>query len=171
MKFSVGDKVVHPIHGPGQITGLKRLDLVEGFERYYVFEVSDRGLKVHVPVRTAKELGLRPVMSPVRLGQVLDTLRAKPRTLSEDYRVRQARARERLEAGAPLRIAEIVRDLTWHERRAHLTKADSDLLTRGRDLLAAEIALVTDAEFSDARQKIDAALTATATGPGVEGIQ
>lgn len=171
MEFSVGDKVVHPIHGPGHITGLERLNLVEGFERYYVIEVSDRGLTVHVPIRTAEELGLRPVMSPVRLDQVLDTLSGRPRLLSEDYRVRQARARERLEAGAPLRIAEIVRDLTWHERRAYLTKADSDLLARGRDLLAAEIALVTGAEFTDARQKIEAALAATATEPGMEGIQ
>ncbi len=35
MEFSVGDTVVHPGHGCGQIVGPERLDLVEGFERYY----------------------------------------------------------------------------------------------------------------------------------------
>jgi len=160
MKFSVGDKVVHPRHGFGQITALERLDLVEGFERYYVITVPDQGLTVRVPVRKMEELGVRPVMSRAKLSRVLETLRDRPRQLSEDYRQRQDWIRERLETGVSLRIAEVVRDLTWHERRGHLTKADSELLTRGRDFLATEIAVVTDAEIPDAKRTIDSALVA-----------
>ena len=159
MKFAVGDKVVHPQHGFGQIAGLERLDLVEGFERYYVIEILDQGLTVHVPVCKAEELGIRPIMSHAKLVYVLEALCGKPCQLSEDYRERQALIRERLAVGGPLRIAEIVRDLTWHERRAHLTKADSELLTKGLRLLAAEIAIVTDTEVADAKQTIDTALT------------
>ena len=107
-------------------------------------------------------------MSQAKLARVLDTLRGRPRSLSEDYRERQAGIRERLEAGSPLRIAEIVRDLTWHERREHLTKADSDLLARGRDFLSAEIAVVTGTGAVDARQTInDALMAAKADVPGV----
>jgi CarD family transcriptional regulator len=159
MEFSVGDKVVHPRCGFGQVVGLERLDLVDGFERYYAIRIPDQGLTVHVPVRKAVELGVRPVMSRAKLARVLDMLRGKPRLLSEDYKERQAWIRERLEAGSPLRIAEIVRDLTWHERRAHLTKADSDLLARGRQFLSAEIALVTNTDVADAKHAIDVALT------------
>jgi CarD family transcriptional regulator len=159
MKLSVGDKVVHPRCGFGQVVGLERLDLVDGFERYYAIEIPDQGLTVHVPVRNAVELGVRPVMSRAKLARVLDMLRGKPRLLSEDYKERQAWIRERLEVGSPLRIAEIVRDLTWHERRAHLTKADSDLLARGRQFLSAEIALVTGTDIDAARRAIDVALT------------
>jgi CarD family transcriptional regulator len=158
MEFSVGDKVVHPRHGFGQITRLERLDLVEGFERYYVIEVPDHGLTLHVPVRKMEELGVRPVMSRAKLSRVLETLRGRPRQLSEGYKQRQDWIREKLETGGPLRIAEVVRDLTWHERRAYLTKADSELLTRGRDFLAAEIAVVTDTEIAEAKQTIDTAL-------------
>ena len=53
-----------------------------------------------------------------------------------------------------------MRDLTWHERRAHLTKADTDLLARGRDLLSAEIAVVPGTTVVDARQTINDALMA-----------
>jgi CarD family transcriptional regulator len=159
MEFSVGDKVVHPRCGFGRVTGLEHLDLVDGFERYYAIEIPDQGLTVRVPVRNAVELGVRPVMTRAKLARVLDMLRGKPRLLSEDYKERQAWIRERLDAGSPLRIAEIVRDLTWHERRAHLTKADSDLLARGRQALSAEMALVTNTDVADARHVIDAALT------------
>ena len=33
MDFSIGDQVVHPKHGAGQITGKEQLQLVEGFEK------------------------------------------------------------------------------------------------------------------------------------------
>jgi CarD family transcriptional regulator len=162
MRLSVGDKVVFPRRGIGQITGLESLDLVEGFERYYVIEIPD-GLTVRVPVKKATELGLRPVMSRAKLARVLSELGSSPRLLSEDYRERQGWVRERLATGAPIRIARIVRDLTWHERRAHLTQADTDLLTRGRDFLSAEIAIVTGTEVIDARQTINDALVAAST--------
>jgi CarD family transcriptional regulator len=159
MELSVGDKVVYPRHGVGQIVGIEELDLVEGFERYYVIEIPDQHLTVRVPIRNLEGLGVRPVMSREKLLRVLETLRSEPRPLSDDYRERQDWVRERLETGGPLRIAEIVRDLTWHEQRAHLTKVDTDLLARGRDFLSAEIAFVTDTEIIDAKQAIDDALT------------
>lgn len=163
MELSVGDKVVYPRHGVGRITGEEQLDLVEGFERYYVIEILDKGLTVHVPMRKMEELGVRPVMSRAKLARVLESLRGTPHPLSEDYRKRQAGVREKLETGGPLRIAEMVRDLTWHERRAHLTKADTELLARGREFLSAEIASLTGTEVTQAKQMIDAALMGTAT--------
>lgn len=163
MELSVGDKVVYPRHGVGRITGEEQLDLVEGFERYFVIEILDKGLTVHVPMRKMEELGVRPVMSRAKLARVLESLRGTPDPLSEDYRKRQAGVREKLETGGPLRIAEMVRDLTWHERRAHLTKADTELLARGREFLSAEIASLTGTEVTQAKQMIDAALMGTAT--------
>ena len=160
VRLSVGDNVVVPKRGIGQITGLESLDLVEGFERYYVIEIPYDGLTVRIPVRKAAELGIRLVMSRAKLAHVLKELGSCPRPLSKDYRKRQNWVRERLATGAPIRIARIVRDLTWHERRAHLTQSDTDLLARGRDFLSAEIAVVTGTEMVDARQTINDALMA-----------
>jgi len=158
MEFSVGDRVVHPQHGLGAVTALERLDLVEGFKRYYVIEIAREGLTVRVPVRKAEELGVRLVMSRSILSGVLDTLRGRPRQLSENYRERQVQIQEKLQRGRPLQIAETLCDLTWHGRRAHLTQADSALLARGRELLSAEMALVTNTGIAVAKQLIDAGL-------------
>jgi RNA polymerase-interacting CarD/CdnL/TRCF family regulator len=51
-------------------------------------------------------------------------------------------------------LAKVVRDLTWHRERAHLTKIDADLLKEGWDLLAAEMALVSGVEISDSSRLI-----------------
>jgi RNA polymerase-interacting CarD/CdnL/TRCF family regulator len=59
-----------------------------------------------------------------------------------------------------MQLAQVVRDLTWHRERAHLTKIDSDYLKQGRDLLAAEMALVSGGTVSAASKLIEATITA-----------
>jgi CarD family transcriptional regulator len=169
MQFSIGDKVIYPKHGAGQITGVEHQELVEGFEHYYVVEIFDKRVIAHVPMRKADELGVRPVMSRARLARVLDTLRGIPRQLSEDFKERQERIKKKLKTARPIALAEVVRDLTWRERLTRLSKADTDLLARGRELLATEIALVAEAGVADAEQMIDAALAvAVVREPGEE---
>lgn len=158
MQFSIGDKVVHPMHGAGRITGVEHQELVEGFRHYYVLEIAGKGLTVFVPIRKADALGIRPAMSPTELTPVLDTLRSTPDQLPEDHKQRQNGVLEKLKTACPIQVAEAVRDLTSHKRLDHLTRADSQLLSRGRELLAAEVALATDTEVEDANGVIDAAL-------------
>lgn len=157
-KFTVGDKVMHPQYGPGQITGVEHRELVEGFEHYYVIELLMDGSTLFIPMRNIEELGVRSVMSQARLTRVFDTLRGMPRRLSKDFKVRQARIRKKLATARPIKLAEVVRDLTGRNRRSHLTKVDRALLDRGRELLAAEVAAVSGTEVIYAHQEMDAAL-------------
>jgi CarD family transcriptional regulator len=160
MRYSVGDKVVHPRHGPGWIAGIQQTDLLDGTKRYYVIEVPGPGLTVHMPVGNADEMGVRLAMSQSRLPWVLSVLRGKPHTLPADYRERQRQVCDKLKTGRVIHLARVVRDLTWHRERAHLTKTDSAYLKQGRDLLAAEMALVSGDAVSDASKLIEATMTA-----------
>lgn len=158
MEFSVGDRVMYPNLGNGTIIGVEHQELVDGFKRYYVIEIPGEKLTTYVPIRKTDELGVRHIMSKTKLTHVLETLRGMPRRLPEGFKERQKRIREKLKTGSPTQIAEVVRDLTWHERLAHLTKTDSKLLSQGRDFLANEIAEVTDVEVDDVNEMIDSAL-------------
>jgi CarD family transcriptional regulator len=160
MQFSVGDKVVHPHHGPGWIAGIERRDFSDGTKRYYVIEVPGQGLTVHMPVGNADQVGMRLAMSQTRFPRVLSLLRGRPHSLSEDYRVRQERIGAQLKTRRVMQLARVVRDLTWHRKRAHLTKTDSDYLKQGRDLLAAEMALVSGDAVSDVSKLIETTMTA-----------
>jgi len=80
--------------------------------------------------------------------------------LPEDYRERQEQVSAQLKTGRVIQLARIVRDLSWHGEQAHLTKTDSDYLKQGRDLLAAEMSLVSGDTISDASKLIDATMTA-----------
>jgi CarD family transcriptional regulator len=158
MQFSVGDKVMHPKFGAGRITGEEHRALMEELKHYYVIKLLVQDSTLYIPIRKMDELGVRPIMSRAKLAQVLNILRGAPRRLSEDFKERQERIREKLETGRSIPIAEAVRDLSWHAERKRLTKKDEDLLSRGRELLAAEMAVATDAPILDVQETINAAL-------------
>ncbi len=158
MEFSVGDKVVHPHHGPGQITGVEHRELLDGKKRYYVIEIPSMQLTVRVPRHKVDHVGVRPAMSHAKVARVLDTLRSRPGQLPKDHKERQESVWEKIRTSRPILTAEAVRDLTWRSQYAHLTKKDSELLKRGQDYLAAEMALVSDSEVSEASAKIESAL-------------
>ncbi len=161
MKFAVGDKVVHPYHGPGTIIRVDQEEITEGQERYYVIEIPDQGLILHIPHHRMGVTGVRPAMSGRQMRQVLNTLRDTPEQLPEDHRERQELVWEKLKTGKSLQVAETVRDLLWHQQQAHLTKKDTDYLDRARKMLAAEIALVEDVEIAEANRTIEAIVAET----------
>jgi RNA polymerase-interacting CarD/CdnL/TRCF family regulator len=162
MGFSIGDRVIHPKFGPGQITGEEHRELVGGFKHYYVIKVLGTGATAYIPIRKMEELGVRLIMSWGKVAQVLSTLRSVPSALSNDYRERQAGVQEKLGTCLPIPVAQAVRDLTWRRQCKRLTQKDKALLSRGRELLANEMALATDGEIADAQALIDAALRAAA---------
>jgi CarD family transcriptional regulator len=165
MGFSIGDKVMHPRFGAGQITGEEHRELVAGFKHYYVIEVVGSKATAYVPIRKMDELGVRLVMSSGKLIQVMGMLCSVPSTLSNDYKERQEAVQEKLGTRLPILVAEAVRDLTWHGKRRHLTQRDEALLKCGRELLANEMALATDADVTEVHEMIDGALrTALARG-------
>ncbi len=125
MQFSVGDKVVHPHHGPGSIAGIERRELLDGPKRYYVIDIPGQRLTVHIPVGRADQVGVRPAMSQSRLPRVLSKLRGKPHPLPDDYKERQEQIWAQLNTGRVMQLARVLRDLTWHRERAHLTRTDS----------------------------------------------
>ena len=88
------------------------------------------------------------------------TLRSTPRHMPKDYRERQEETWEQLRTGRAIQLAKVVRDLTWHRERAHLTRKDSEYLKLGQRLLAAEMALVSDDDISEVSALIDSTMIA-----------
>lgn len=157
-QFAIGQSVIHPTHGAGQVTGVKQMDLLDEFKRYYVIEFIAKRLTVHIPVRKAAEMKVRKVMSPSKLEQVMATLRQMPGRLPDHFKARRQEVEALIQSGYPVKIAEAVRELTWFEKNTRLNKIDAQLLAQGKEMLIEEIAVATASEASQVREKIDEAL-------------
>jgi CarD family transcriptional regulator len=152
--FDIGDKVVHPTHGAGQVTGIKEQDLLKQYHRYYVINLAIDDRTLMIPVSNAKEIGLRSITQEPALSKVWHTLDASAETLSGDYRKRQKRIQEKLKTGNAIKVAEVIRDLFALKHEDHLTSFDTKLLERAQQFLSSEVALVEGMEVSEAERMI-----------------
>ena len=160
MQFAINDKVIHPRHGAGRITGIQQRGSTGETSSYFVIYIPAQRLTVYVPALQMEQVGVRPVISLAKVPRLLDTLKSAPVCLQDDIDERQKGLWAKLGTGIVLQAAEVVRDLTWRRFQSHLTRKDTEYLTRGRAWLAAEMALAADGELSDANKEIDAALAA-----------
>jgi RNA polymerase-interacting CarD/CdnL/TRCF family regulator len=151
--------VIHPRHGAGRITGIQQRGSTDG-ANYYVIYIPTQRLTVYVPTKQVEQIGVRPAISLAKVPRVLDTLKSAPDCLQDDIDERQKGLWAKLGTGYVVQAAEVVRDLTWRRYQSHLTRKDTEYLTRGREWLAAEMALASDGEISEANKAIDAALAA-----------
>lgn len=158
MAFTVGQSVIHPAHGAGEVVEIQEEELVEGFRRYYVIEFLRNRLTVHVPIRRVDDIGVRPIMSARRIAGVIETLEDLPEDLPDEFRQRRAEVSQQIHSGYPKKIAETVRDLTWRQKAKYLTEADKEALGEARTMLITEVALALEQEFDEAERTLDAAL-------------
>jgi len=109
--FELGDTVVHPQHGVGQIVKLEEREFERGETRRYYEITIPGGSTVWVPVDLANS-GLRALASKRELASCREILRADPTDLIEDGRVRQSALVEHLKQGTLAAQCEVVRDLS-----------------------------------------------------------
>jgi CarD family transcriptional regulator len=167
--FDIGDKVVHPTHGAGQVTGIEKQDLLEQYHRYYIIDLAADDRTLMIPVSNAEEIGLRSISHEAALSQVWHILDATAKTLPDDHRKRQERIQEKLKTGDVVKVAEVVRDLSALKREDHLTSFDTRLLERAEQFLACEIALVEGVQVSEAERMISETLDNRMGSPDAQG--
>lgn len=158
MGYAVGQNIIHPAHGAGEVIDIENQELVKGFKKYYVVNFEEKRLTIRIPFSHSEDAGLRDLISQDRIKKVLTTLRQLPQTLPKDYKKRRKQIEDKVFSGIPVKIAEAVRELHWRRQHKNLGMADQRLLDQGRELLIQELALATESEETDIQDRIDAAL-------------
>ena len=109
--FEIGDQVVHPQHGVGQIVKLEDREFEHGnSQTYYEIHIPG-GSTVWVPVDRSNS-GLRRLAHKSELVHCREILKSHPAPLTEDGRVRQSVLVAHLKQGTIAAQCEVVRDVS-----------------------------------------------------------
>src|SRR5690606_8331723 len=77
VRFSTGQVVVHPHHGPAKIAGTFSRS-IRGEEVHYLqLVVEHKDLELSLPAEKAEELGIRPLLTAEEVGRMFDRLTAE----------------------------------------------------------------------------------------------
>lgn len=117
MPFKVGDRVIHPRHGLGQVTSLAVKQFVQGEKKRPFYEISFPGSTLWVPLSLSTS-GIRRLTVKSEIANCRWVLKAPAAPLKDDFRLRQMELNDHLKEGTLTARCEVVRDLTasgWHK--------------------------------------------------------
>jgi RNA polymerase-interacting CarD/CdnL/TRCF family regulator len=153
LSLAVGDVVVYRSHGIGCV---EARCAGGGDAPDTVVIVFEGGLRVTLPVPQARD-ALRSPSGELELEDVRRTLRADATESAEPWSRRFRAIREKVAAGSPTGLAEVVRDGLQRERRLAVRSGgptgaptERHLYRQARKLLAAEVALARGIDEAEA---------------------
>ncbi len=142
INFKLGDKIVYPGHGVGEIEGVRTTVL--GGQEHHIFNIKilDSGMKVMVPVSQAAAVGLRRIIDKKAIDEVFSIL--KDRDFKIDTQTWNRRFREysqKIKTGSVFEIAIVLRDLSVLSADKELSFGEKKMLDMAETLLVSEIAI------------------------------
>lgn len=153
--FSVGDKVVYPMHGAGIIEAIKEEEVLGEKRRYYIMYLPLGEMKVMVPTANIQQLGLRQVVDEEGVQQIFRILRGNQGRMSTNWNQRYRANMEKIRSGDVFAVAEVVKNLSWRKKERGLSSGESKMLDSARQILVSELVLARDMQEEVAEGMID----------------
>ncbi len=160
MQFKVGDLIVHPAYGIGQIVNVEEKQFSGKKARLY-YKVTWPKRTVWIPVESQGVSRFRPVTAKSDLDQYRHLLKSRPMPLTKNHHRRHRELVSRLKQGSFRVVCEVVRDLTAWSWRKPLGPTDTATLQKTRESLYREWAMAADVSMAEAIKEVESLLRVT----------
>ena len=142
--MKIGDKLVYPMHGAGEITDIEENEVGGEKNSYYIFRLPVGNMKLMLPIDKVEEVGLRELINPAKVEEVVETLKADSEQVEGSWNKRFHTNLERLKTGDILDAAAIARNLTRQNSKKKVSSGEKRLLDLSRQILITELVYVCD---------------------------
>lgn len=152
--FQVGDRVVYASQGAGVVQERTSRDVL-GERREYLKVVFLKGnLAVLVPLGGGNEVGLRHTVGSDEIELLFDALVRADLNLPLPWPPRFRAEQDILARGAAYEIARLIGVLARRDLEKGLAATEREMFENAKALLASELAVVTDSDFTSALTRI-----------------
>lgn len=156
--FNVGDSVVYPYHGAGQIKDMEEKDILGEKLTYYVVFFPLNHVTLMLPEKRIKESGLRKIIETTQLEELMVALKTSEVPVKKEAARPYSKENETLlKSGCILDAASVIANLTSKEgeRNNGLHMEDRKNLDRAKQFIASELMLVNNISEEEAFSFID----------------
>ena len=156
--FKIGEIVVYPKHGVGEIIRIESMKLLNIQSEYYVVRMEQAKLTIRVPLEKQQEVGLRKILSKKNIEEAYNILKSKPKIRRIMWSRRAQEYDTKIYSGDPVKIAEVVRDLFRKDNQPEQSYSERQMFQMALERLAREVAAVEKTDYFQATEKIEETL-------------
>ena len=167
-KFKVGDKVVCPPHGVGEVSSLAQESVGDYSVDMYEIHVLEKGWTFKVPVTATEGKGIRPVSTKRIVDEVYDVVRQPvKRSSNQTWNRRQREYADKIKSGSIRDMAEIYRELRRRGCQSKgLSSSEQRILDEVEGLLVEEIAVVKSLKAERVKGELAALIPSPSSAAG-----
>jgi CarD family transcriptional regulator len=158
-EYNIGDIVVYPKHGVGEIIKIENMEIASIKTKFYVVKMEQAKLTIRVPIDKQEEVGLRKISSKKIVDEVYNTLKLKPKIRRIMWSRRAQEYETKIFSGEPIKIAEVVRDLFRKNSQADQSYSERQMFQIAIERLAREVAAVEKTDYFQSTEKIEQILS------------
>ena len=158
LEFKIGEIVVYPKHGVGEIINIENMEISSIKTKFYVVKMEQAKLTIRVPIDKQNEVGLRKIASKKVIEEVFNTLKLKPKIRRIMWSRRAQEYETKIFSGEPIKIAEVVRDLFRKNSQAEQSYSERQMFQIAIERLAREVAAVEKTDYFQSTEKIETIL-------------
>jgi CarD family transcriptional regulator len=163
INFEVGDNVVYPHHGAGQVLNKENRKMFGEEKEYLTIKILHNDMTVMVPCENAGLAGLRRVIDEPTVKKVLGVLDDDVSEMPKNWNRRFKHNRDKIKTGDIFELAEVVRNLGLREHEKGLSTGEKQMFTRAKKVLASELMYALDKDEEEAEEHLDKLLSDSAT--------
>jgi CarD family transcriptional regulator len=153
--FSIGDNVVYPHHGAGQVIKKEKKEILGETREYLTIKILHNDMTVMVPCENAGKAGLRRVIDEDTVKKVLAVLTDEVSEMPKNWNRRFKHNRDKIKTGDIYELAEVVRNLAVREQDKGLSTGEKQMYTRAKKILASEMMYALEKTEDEAEAYLD----------------
>jgi CarD family transcriptional regulator len=152
-KFSIGDRVVYPSHGVGEVIDIETQQIANMSIDVYVISFPHNKMTLRVPISRASATGLRHLSSKEDIEAVYNILNDKPKKGNKMWSRRAQEYEAKINSGQLALIAEVVRDL-YKNVENDRSYSERTIYESALNRLASEIAALENISIASSTEKL-----------------
>ena len=153
--FSIGDLVVHPMHGAGVIDDIVRERVAGTTKEYYVFKMPMGGLILKIPTENSRAIGIRKVISKAEADELMEEIPAIAVEHNANWNKRYQENLLRLKSGDLREVAQVIKGLMRRDTLRGLSTGERKMLHSAKQIMISELVLVLDSDYKSVEGQLD----------------
>lgn len=160
-EFVLGDSVVYPTHGLGEVVSVGTAIFGKLKSRVIGIRFTRERMTLKIPVDRLHELGLRHVLSSEQMNVAINVLCGYIPSRRTMWSRRAQEYELKINSGNPKSIAEVVRELHRTENQGSPSFSERQIYQQALSRLAYEYAVVEKIDYTVAETRLEKMMTET----------
>jgi len=165
--FEVGDKVVYPNHGIGEIKDVKEIQVSGHVANFFEVYILSSQSTVKVPAGNAKSVGLRKLLGKDDIKDVYEYLASAEAVKYDDWKERFKLNSDLMRTGKIEDMTKVLKNLYFVSLGKPLSFREKRMYERAMQLVASEIAEVEQVEEREIEASLIKQLDQSAEKAGI----